>query len=519
MIPEELLERFRTLSLERVGRVEAMWNGLVQNIDADGAARQIARDVHTLKGDAAIVGFFEVQILCQKLEDLLQLAEEMHYEISEDFELVVTMAIQFAGMLLRKKRGSAMTGLDLPGFVRQVDDVLRESRALPVSSRGRSRRSGSRPAPPELLRDRVSEITRQRLATAATAAFLEYLSARGVSSRSRLRSVWQTLKQELIRMQFTELEPLLEYHAQAAAELASSVGKRLSLHLERTNACIDPRVAEAIDVAVVHVMRNAVDHGIEPPEVRAKAGKVENGMLRVRVTETSGAIEIGIEDDGRGIDLPAVRAKAVERGLLTAEHAPDATEAELIELLFQPGFTTKPAVTDLSGRGVGMDAVRSALARVGGSVRLKTRPTGTTVTLTVPAPLRHIPVYHFLAPGGSVALAVLARWTPSMDPMPPPEAIDPLHTIQLFGSSRQTSVQPPMPMRDLGLRLRWGFLEVSLRSATEPRLVTAERICPTPDDHPVEVISIEGQETLMLRPEHISELSAAWAGRSSSAIH
>jgi chemotaxis protein histidine kinase CheA len=518
MIPEELLERFRTLSLERIGRVEAMWNGLVQNIDADEAARQIARDVHTLKGDAAIVGFFEVQILCQKLEDLLQLAEEMQYEISEDFELVVTMAIQFVGMLLRKKRGSAMTGLDLPGFVRQVDDVLRESRTLPASTRARSKRSGGRPVPPESQRDRVSEVTRQRLATAATATFLEYLSARGVSSRSRLRGVWQTLKQELIRMQFTEIAPLLEYHAHAAAELASTVGKRLSLQLERSNACVDPRVAEAIDVAVVHVMRNAVDHGIEPPAVRAAAGKLENGMLWVRVTESSGAIEVAIEDDGRGLDLSAIRAKAIERGVFAPDRAAAATEAELIELVFQAGFSTKAKVTDLSGRGVGMDAVRSALARVGGSVRLKTRSTGTTVTLTVPAPLRHIPVYHFLAPGGSVALAVLARWTPSMDPMPQPDAIDPLHTIQLFGSSRQTSVQPPMPMRDLGLRLRWGFLEVSLRASTEPRLVTAERICPTPDDYPVEVITVEGQETLMLRPEHISELAAAWAGRS-TAIH
>jgi two-component system chemotaxis sensor kinase CheA len=516
MIPEELLERFRTLSLERIGRVEVMWNGLIQNIDADEAARQIARDVHTLKGDAAIVGFFEVQILCQKFEDLLQLAAEMQYEISEDFELVVTMAIQFVGMLLRKKGGSAMTGLDLPGFVRQVDDVLRESRALPVSTRGPARRSGGRPSAPEALRDRVSEITRQRLATAATASFLEYLSARGVSSRSRLRGVWQTLKHELIRMQFTELAPLLEYHAQAAADLASSIGKRLALQLEQSNACIDPRVAEAIDVAVVHVMRNAIDHGIEAPAVRAAAGKLESGTLRVRVAESSGTIEIAIEDDGRGVDLAAVRARGVERGLLTAAHAPAATEAELLELVFQPGFSTKAAVTELSGRGVGMDAVRSALSRVGGSVRLKPKPMGTIVTLTVPAPLRHIPVYHFLAPGGSVALAVLARWTPSMDPIPLPDAIDPLHTIQLFGSSRQTSVQPPMPIRDLGLRLRWGFLEVSLRSSTEPRLVTAERICPTPDDYPVEVLSIEGQETLMLRPEHISELSAAWVGRSTT---
>ncbi|HWU89557.1 MAG TPA: ATP-binding protein [Kofleriaceae bacterium] len=518
MVPEELLERFRTLSLERIGRVEATWNSLVQHVAAEDAARQISRDVHTLKGDAAIVGALEVHILCQKLEDLLLLAEDLHYEISEDFELVVTMAIQFVGMLLRKKRGAPMTGLDLPGFVRQVDDVLRESRALPTSSRGRARRATSRPTAQDTPRDRLSEPTRQRLATSATAVFLEYLSARGTSSRSRLRAVWQTLKQELMQMQIAELRPLLEYHARAAADLATGVGKQLSLELELADAVVDPRVAEAIDVAAVHVMRNAVDHGIEPPSARVGAGKPANGTLRVRTVESSGSIAIHVEDDGRGIDLEAVRQRAVARGVIDAARAAAATEAELIELVFMPGFSTRTTVTELSGRGVGMDAVRSALARVGGSVRVEKRPVGTGVTFAVPAPVRHIHVYQFLAPGGAVSLAVSARWTPAVEQVPRDDAVDPLHTIQLYGSSRQTAVQPPSPMRDVGLRLRWGFLEISLRSSTEPRLVMAERICPTPDDHPVEVVSIDGQETLLLRPEHLSELASAWPGRS-AAVH
>ena len=106
MVPEELLERFRTLSLERIGRVEAMWNGLVQNVDSEETARQISRDVHTLKGDAAIVGATEVHILCQKLEDLILLAEDLHYDISEDFELVVTMA---GGKTYWKVKGGQFT--------------------------------------------------------------------------------------------------------------------------------------------------------------------------------------------------------------------------------------------------------------------------------------------------------------------------------------------------------------------------------------------------------------------------
>ncbi|MGN6104988.1 MAG: ATP-binding protein [Kofleriaceae bacterium] len=507
MIPEEFLERFRKLSLERIGRVEAMWNSLIQHREGEEVALQLARDVHTLKGDAAIVGFLEVQVLCQKLEDLLSVSESLNYEVSDDLELVVTMAIQFVGMLLRKKSGSSMSGLDLPGFVRQVDDVLRECRTMPVSPRGRARRVSNRGTSPETLLDRMSEPTRQRLAIAATSTYLEYLGARGTSSRSRLRGVWQTLKLELSRMQICELRPLLEHHARGASELAIAIGKAVVIELDLADAVVEPRVADAISIAVVHVLRNAVDHGIEPPDRRRAAGKPEHGVVRVRIAEVGGAIEIAVEDDGSGVDFAAVRDKGVERGLLERARASSASESELLDLVFLPGFSTKSTVTELSGRGVGMDAVRSALARVGGGVRIRTRPTGSAVTLTVPAPVRHMHVYQFLAPGGTVTLAVSARWTPSMEAAPRIDAVDPLHTLQLFGRRRQTSVTPPTQPRELGLRLRWGFLEVSLRTATEPRLVTAERICPTPDDHPLEVISIDGQETLLLRPEHVTELS------------
>jgi two-component system chemotaxis sensor kinase CheA len=511
VVPEELLERFRKLSLERIGRVEAVWN-LVQNLDEPESTREMFRDVHTLKGDSAIVGFREVHGLCQKLEDLITLADELHYEVSDDLELVVTMAIQFIGMLLRNKSGSLMTGLDLDGFVRQVDEVLRESRTLPSSPRGRARRTSSRGATTEPLVDRLSDPTRQRLGAVATTVFLEYLGARGATSRSRLRGAWQTLKQEIWRMQATSLRPLMEHHANGARELATQLGKRISIQLELDEVQVDPRVADAIDAAVVHVMRNAIDHGIELPAVRKLAGKPEDGVLRIRTSAANGSIEISIEDDGSGIDLAAVRTKGIERGLLDRSRAAVATETELLDLVFQPGFSTRSKVTEVSGRGVGMDAVRAAVMRVGGSVRIKTSSAGSAIALTVPAPVRTLHVYQFLAPGGTVALAVSARWTPSIEAIPSRDAIDPLHTIQLFGSGRQTSVPLQTPVRDLGLRLRWGFLEVNLRAATEPCLATAERICPTPDDHPVEVIAIDGQETLLLRPEHVSELAAAWAG-------
>src|SRR5689334_21307481 len=119
---DAILDRFRAVSLERMGRIEVAWNHIT--VDGTRSTIEIMREVTTLTGDASMVGDASVFHLCQKLEDLVQLVEQQRFELSEDLELVVTMAIQFVCMLLRGQR-RAMAGLDLFGFIRQVDDVLR----------------------------------------------------------------------------------------------------------------------------------------------------------------------------------------------------------------------------------------------------------------------------------------------------------------------------------------------------------------------------------------------------------
>jgi two-component system, chemotaxis family, sensor kinase CheA len=494
IIPPELLERFRVLSLERLGRVETSWNRLVfEGGGADDLVRPMLREIHTVKGDAAIVGAHEVAQLCQKLEDLLELAEKRDFEISEDCELVGTMAIQFVGMLLRLKPG-APSGLDLDGFVRQVDDVTREARTLPAPPRRRMpRRTGPNP-------ERNEEEIRARLATAATTVFVEYLSARGVTSRSRLRDAWTTLRRELVRLEVTELDPLIERHVEPIREQAALLGKDVDIQLDLAPAAVSPRVATAIDVAVLHLLRNAIDHGIEPPHERGS--KPAQGIVHVRTAIVGPRLEIVVEDDGRGIQLPEVRAKAIANGLL--DPTSEITEAGLLDLLFAPGFTTKPRVTELSGRGIGMDAVRTAITRVGGQVRIETSPTGTRVTATTPTVMRQLPVHRFTAPNG-VAIAISARWTASIETVTD-DAVDPLHLLQLAAAKRPTS-DVAQPSRDLGLCLRWGFLDCKLRASSEPQLMIAERICPTPDDYPLEIVTVDGQETLLVRPEHVLDLS------------
>ncbi len=505
MIPPELLERFRLASLDRVGRIETMWNRLIAvREDREGLIPMMLREVHTLKGDSSVAGARDLQRLCQKLEDLLEAIHEPQLEMSDDLEVVVTMAIQFLGMLLRVRQG-AMSGIDLDGFVRQVEDVLRETRTLPLAQR-RLKRTTLRDAADAPI-DHLSELTRERLAIAATTVFLEYLSARGTTSRARLRGAWSTLRDELGRTQAAELAPLFERHVASAHELAASVGKRIAIEVAVADVRIEPRVADAVDIALLHVIRNAIDHGIESPAERVRAGKPEHGIVRVRVVPREADVEIAIEDDGRGIDFAAIRRIAIANSLIEPARADD--EAALLELIYAPGFSTKQHVTDLSGRGVGMDAVKSAISRAGGRIRIATSRRGTAVVLTVPALVRHMHAYQFLSPSATVSLAVSARWSPAIEPTPSSDAVDPLAAIELVVGGRQTSIEPPVRERALSLRLRWGFLEAVLRAASEPRLVTAERICSTPDDHAIEVVTVEGQETVLLRPEHVAELAVA----------
>lgn len=500
-LPEGIITRFRQLSLERIARVESVWNALVQGAEDEEAVRAASRDLHTLKGDARIVGFDEVHVLSHKLEELLAVASQVNYRVSEDFDLVVTMATQFVGMLLRKKSGGA-SGIDVEGFVRQVDDVLRETQVLRRSKPTAKRLTRTSKAG-ELTSDRLSEPVRRRLAAAATDAFVEYLSARHPASRTRLRGIWQALSEELSVLQTIGLAPLLERHAASARQLAHELGKQIDLVIDAEDVRLESRAAEAIDLAIVHLIRNAIDHGIEDPAARTAAGKPAMGTITMRAKDRGGQLELAFSDDGAGIDLQKVRAKAIARGLVEADRV--LSERELQELLFQPGFTTREDVTDVSGRGVGMDAVKSSLVKAGGNVRLTSQVgAGTTVTLTAPTPIRQLRVFQFLAPGNAISLAISARWTPSVEEGLSSDAIDPIAAIQLLGGSRQTLTGLARPPRDLVLRLRWGFLEIALRTSTEPQLVTAERICPTPEDHPIEVIAIDGVEALLLRPEYVA---------------
>jgi len=178
-------------------------------------------------------------------------------------------------------------------------------------------------------------------------------------------------------------------------DLARDLGKKVRLEIMGKGTEVDRDILEKLDAPLNHLIRNAVDHGIESPEERIAAGKPETGLLRLQASHRSGMLMITVKDDGRGIDLEKLRRKIVQTKMTTKEMATQMTEAELMEFLFLPGFSTAKNVTEISGRGVGLDVVHNMVHEVGGVVRAVSNP-GEGLTFHIELPLTLSVVRTFL---------------------------------------------------------------------------------------------------------------------------
>jgi len=208
-----------------------------------------------------------------------------------------------------------------------------------------------------------------------------------------IHKITQTLDRRLAELQDQVLEIRMVPIGQIFSRLAQVVrrysvesGKRIELVLFGEDTEIDKYLAEEIVDPLMHIVRNAIDHGIELPEERKRKGKNETGMLVLKAYQKGNHVVVELEDDGTGIDVDKVRKKALEKGLIREDEAID--EKKVIELIFAAGFSTKDVVSDMSGRGVGMDVVKEKLSALGGFTEVATRKdSGTTFMLTLPITL------------------------------------------------------------------------------------------------------------------------------------
>jgi len=193
------------------------------------------------------------------------------------------------------------------------------------------------------------------------------------------------LHQEVILSRMRPLADGIRGFPRLVRDLARTLGKQIRFEVGGDRTGVDRDILDKLEAPLSHLIRNAVDHGIETPQERTAAGKPEAGEIRLEARHRAGMLQITLTDDGRGIDVERLRARAVARGLVAKAVADQLSEPELLEFLFLPGFSTKDQVTEISGRGVGLDVVQSMVKAVGGGVRVATQPGRQTVfTLQLP---------------------------------------------------------------------------------------------------------------------------------------
>jgi two-component system chemotaxis sensor kinase CheA len=221
----------------------------------------------------------------------------------------------------------------------------------------------------------------------------------------RLDMITSDLREAVMKARMQPVSNVFAKIPRMVRDLSQSLGRRVRLEMDGQDTELDKSLLEAIKDPLTHAVRNALDHGIEAPEVRMDAGKDPEGTLKVRAFQEGSHVIIEISDDGAGVAVEQVRQKALDRSLISAEQAARQSDRDLMQLIFLPGFSTASAVTNVSGRGVGMDVVRTNVEKIGGKVELDSwKGKGTMLRMRIPLTLAIIPALIVHSVGQSFAV-------------------------------------------------------------------------------------------------------------------
>lgn len=226
-----------------------------------------------------------------------------------------------------------------------------------------------------------------------------------LNTAQRLNIITTELQEGVMKTRMQQIGSIWSKYPRVIRDLSHDLGKKVELVMDGQETELDRTVIESVKDPLMHILRNSVDHGLELPEKRRAAGKPETGLLVLRAFHEGGQVNIEISDDGAGINVPRVKAKAVERGIITNDQAARMSDREAHNLIFAPGFSTAEKVTNVSGRGVGMDVVKTNIEKIGGSVDVHSEPgRSTTIKIKIPLTLAIIPALIVTAGGERFAI-------------------------------------------------------------------------------------------------------------------
>jgi two-component system chemotaxis sensor kinase CheA len=226
-----------------------------------------------------------------------------------------------------------------------------------------------------------------------------------IRASQRLNLIASELQEGVMKTRMQPIDHIWSKLPRVVRDLGLQCGKSVRLEMEGRETELDKTLLEAVKDPLTHLVRNSVDHGIEAPELRKAAGKAVEGVLTLRAKHESGQVVVEVADDGAGIDPVKLGAKAVERGLVTADALTRMSPADILQLIFLPGFSTAAAVTNVSGRGVGMDVVKTNIESIGGTIEVESEAgRGTVCRLRIPLTLAIVPALTIECAGDRYAI-------------------------------------------------------------------------------------------------------------------
>lgn len=429
---DDLTKEFLAESQEGLDRMERCLTELETRPDDAGLLGEIFRAVHTIKGTTGFLGFDRLEKLAHAGEHLLGSLRDGKLAVSselisgllrlldglrailvlieetggegtrvsdEDGELIAEMAIlNGQACPAAPVAKPAVSEIALVGAVVDAEVVQDAVETAAVANPGAAASERNAGASEKTLRIDVDVLNRMMNLVGELVLTRNQMLQSGMEAANfpelarRLDSVTADLRETVMQARMQPVGNLFGKFPRMVRDLARTCGRDVRVEFSGAETGLDKSLLEAIKDPLTHAVRNAVDHGIEAPTVRVLAGKPAEGCLRLKAFHQSGSVVIEVADDGAGIPIERVLAKAIERNLVTAEQAEGMSEREALQLIFLPGFSTAASVTTVSGRGVGMDVVRANVEKVGGSVEVESRRgEGTTLRLRVPLTLAIVP--------------------------------------------------------------------------------------------------------------------------------
>jgi len=368
----------------------------------------IFRYVHTIKGTSSFIGFEQMSELTHKFEDVLNKLRKFELKLNPEIMDVILKAQDLMKVLLSKLEANDLSPIDISGVVSKLERISRgefliEEDVEKASVDNVSQKFQSKVIDKTVridverldeLMNLVGELVlgRNRL-TQIVSGIVERFEGESLA-RELMDTIAQVdyltseLQAVVMRARMMPIAKVFSKFPRIVRDLSRDLNKEVELLIYGEETEVDKSVIESIHDPLVHLIRNAIDHGIETPQERKAVGKPEKGKVILRAEHEGNFIVITVEDDGRGIDPERVRRKAVEKKIITEQEASSISDRDALNLIFLPGFSTASKVTNVSGRGVGLDVVKANITKLNGMIDVQsTLGQGTKFILKLPLTL------------------------------------------------------------------------------------------------------------------------------------